>query len=148
MSTREPLPPLSAQRRVRGFTLMELMIAVAVVGILASVAVPSYREHIAASRRTDAKAALLAVAQLMERTYTERGTYAGVTLGNRSTDIYPATSPQGYYTLSIASQDAEGFSLLATRAGAQVGDKCGNYTYNQVGEQNVASATYPAAKCW
>ena len=145
MMARTPVPTLV---RTRGFTLMELMIAVAVVGILASVAVPSYREHIAASRRTDAKAALLAIAQLMERTYTERGTYAGVTLGNRSTDIYSDTSPQGYYTLSIVSQDAEGFSLRATRAGAQVGDQCGNYTYDQAGTQGVASATYTAAKCW
>ncbi|MBP8270723.1 MAG: type IV pilin protein [Sphaerotilus sp.] len=130
----------------RGFTLMELMIAVAVVGILASVAVPSYREHVSASRRSDAKSALLAVAQVMERHYTERGTYVGATLG--TTGLYPSTSPQGYYTLSIASQDADGFSLLATRAGAQVGDKCGNYTYNQAGTRGVASATYTAAKCW
>ena len=138
---------MMARRNARGFTLMELMIAVAVVGILASVAVPSYREHIAASRRADAKSALLAAAQAMERTYTERGTYAGVTLGG-TTGISPATSPQGYYTLSITSQDADGFTLLATRAGAQVGDKCGNYTYDQAGEQNVVSATYTKAKCW
>ena len=131
---------------VHGFTLVELVIAVAVVAILATVAVPSYREHVAASRRTDGKAALLAVAQLMERTYTERGTYAGVTLG--ATGIYPSASPQGYYTLSILAQDADGFSLLATRTGAQVGDKCGNYTYNQAGAKGVASATYTAAKCW
>ena len=139
---------IPARTRAGGFTLMELMIAVAVVGILASVAVPSYREHVAASRRTDAKAALLAIAQLMERNYTERGTYASVTLG--TTGIYPATSPQGYYTLSIASQDADGFSLLATRASTQTGDKCGNYTYNQAGAKGVASAStgYTAAKCW
>jgi len=133
-------------RPARGFTLIELVIAVAVVGILAAVAMPSYREHIAASRRTDAKSALLAVAQLMERNYTERGTYAGVTLG--STGVYPSTSPQGYYALSIASQDANGFSLLATRAGAQVGDKCGNYTYDQAGTKGMVSATYTVAQCW
>jgi type IV pilus assembly protein PilE len=137
---------MTTTTRTRGFTLMELMIAVVVVGILAAAAVPSYREHIASSRRTDAKSALLAIAQLMERNYTERGTYASVTLG--TTGIYPSTSPQGYYTLSIVSQDADGFSLLATRAGAQVGDKCGNYTYNQAGAKGVASATYTAAQCW
>ena len=130
----------------RGFTLIELIIAVAVVGILAAVAMPSYREHIAASRRADAKSALLALAQLMERNYTERGTYASVTLG--STGIYPSTSPQGFYTLSITSQDANGFALSATRTGAQAGDKCGNYTYDQAGTKGVAAATYTAAKCW
>ncbi|MEY2873766.1 MAG: hypothetical protein RLZZ373_1137, partial [Pseudomonadota bacterium] len=102
-------PSAHARARTRGFTLMELMIAVAVVGILAGAAVPSYREHIASSRRTDAKSALMAIAQLMERGYTERGTYAGLALG--ATGIYPATSPQGYYTLTIVSQDADGFSL-------------------------------------
>jgi type IV pilus assembly protein PilE len=139
---------MMARANARGFTLMELMIAVAVVGILAGVAVPSYREHVAASRRSDGKAALLAVAQLMERAYTEQGTYAGVTLG--TTGVYPSTSPQGYYTLSIVSQDADGFSLRATRAGAQIGDKCGNYTYNQVSAKDVALAAtgYTAAKCW
>jgi len=134
------------RRLVRGFTLVELTIAVAVVGILAAVALPSYREHVAASRRADARSALLSIAQLMERNYTERFTYAGVSLG--ATGLYPSTSPQGYYTLSIASQDANGFSLLATRTGAQVGDKCGNYTYDQTGARGVTSATYTAAQCW
>lgn len=135
-------------RLVRGFTLVELTIAVAVVGILAAVALPSYREHVAASRRADARSALLGVAQVMERYYTERGTYVGATLGTGG--LHPATSPQGYYTLSIASQSAGAFSLSATRAGAQVGDKCGNYTYDQAGTKGVASAStgYTAAKCW
>jgi type IV pilus assembly protein PilE len=131
---------------VQGFTLVELIIAVAVVGILAAAAMPSYQQHVASSRRTDAKSALLGAAQALERFYTERGTYVGATLG--STGIYPSASPQGYYTLSIASQDANGFSLSATRAGVQVGDLCGNYTYDQAGTKGVASATYTAAKCW
>lgn len=130
----------------RGFTLVELIIAVAVVGILAAVALPSYQSHIAASRRADAKSALLGVAQVMERYYTERGTYVGATLG--STGLYPSTSPQGYYTLTIASQSASAFSLTATRAGAQAGDKCGNYTYDQAGTKGLASATYTVAQCW
>lgn len=138
----------SKPRSMGGFTLVELIIAVAVIGILAAVALPSYQSHIAASRRADAKSALLGVAQVMERYYTERGTYVGATLG--STGLYPSTSPQGYYTLSIASQSASAFSLTATRAGAQVGDKCGNYTYDQAGTKGVASAStgYTAAKCW
>lgn len=130
----------------RGFTLVELIIAVAVVGILAAVALPSYQSHIAASRRADAKSALLGAAQVMERYYTERGTYVGAALG--STGLYPSASPQGYYTLSIASQSASAFSLTATRAGAQVGDKCGNYTYDQAGAKGLASATYTVAQCW
>jgi type IV pilus assembly protein PilE len=82
----------------------------------------------------------------MERYYTERGTYVGATLG--STGLYPSTSPQGFYTLTIASQSASAFSLTATRAGAQVDDKCGNYTYDQAGTKGLASATYTVAQCW
>jgi type IV pilus assembly protein PilE len=130
----------------RGFTLVELVITVAVVGILAAVAMPSYQSHVAASRRADAKSALLGAAQALERFYTERSTYAGAALG--SGGIYPSASSQGYYTLTIVSQDANGFSLRATRAGAQVGDKCGNYTYDQAGTKGVAMATYAVAQCW
>ena len=146
----KPLPlTLNAPARpTRGFTLVELIIAVAVVGILAAVALPSYQAHIASSRRSDARSALLGVAQVLERYYTERGTYVGATLG--SGGLYPSTSPQGFYTLSIASQDATSFSLTATRTGAQIGDKCGNYTYDQADTKGVASAStgYTAAKCW
>lgn len=133
---------------VQGFTLVELIIAVAVVTILATVALPSYREHVAASRRADAKSALLAAAQALERYYTERGTYVGATLG--STGLYPATSPQGYYTMAITTLSVDGYTLRATRSGGQTGDKCGNYTYNQAGTKGVALATtgYTAAKCW
>jgi type IV pilus assembly protein PilE len=132
----------------RGFTLVELMIAVAVVAILAAVAMPSYREHVAASRRTDAKSALLAAAQALERYYTERGTYTGATLG--ATGLYPTTSPDGYYTLAITTLSADGYTLRATRRGGQTGDKCGNYTYNQAGTKGLSLATtgYTVAKCW
>lgn len=138
----------SKPRSMGGFTLVELIITVAVIGILAAVAVPSYREHVSASRRSDARSALLGAAQALERFYTERNTYVGATLG--TTGVYPSASPQGFYTLSITSQDANGFALRATRTGGQVGDKCGNYTYNQAGAKGVASAStgYTAAKCW
>lgn len=130
----------------RGFTLVELMIAVAVVGILATVALPSYQAHVAAARRTDAKSALLAAAQAMERYYTERGTYVGATLG--TTGLYPATSPNGYYAMTIVTLTADGYTLRASRQGGQIGDQCGNYTYDQAGTKGVALASYTAAKCW
>lgn len=136
----------TARTTTQGFTLVELMIAVAVVSILATVALPSYREHVAASRRADAKSALLSAAQAMERYYTERGTYLGATLG--TTGLYPTTSPQGYYAMAFTALSADGYTLRASRQGAQIGDKCGNYTYTQAGARGVTLATYTAAKCW
>lgn len=130
----------------RGFTLVELMIAVAVAGVLAAVALPSYREYVATARRADGRAGILSLAQAMERWYTERGTYVGATVG--STGIHPNKSSQGYYTLRIVAQDATTFRLRADPGGAQASDACGRFTYNQAGARGVASATLTAAECW
>lgn len=129
---------------LRGFTLIELMITVVVIGILTAVALPSYRDHIAASRRADGKAAVMALAQSMERWYTERSTYAGATVAV----IYRTTSPQGFYTMRITAQDAGSFSIRAVPRGAQVGDPCGSFVYNQAGTRSLASASLTVAQCW
>lgn len=132
----------------RGFTLVELAIAVAVVALLASVAYPSYNAYVARSRRADAKQAMLDLAQRLERYYTERGTYAGATLGGTD-GIYPDVSAGGYYKLAIGTQTADAFTISATPQGAQTGDACAAFGYNQLGEQSVSSAaTLSAAKCW
>ena len=130
-----------------GFTLIELMITVAVVAILAGVAYPSYRDMISKGRRADGKSAMLDVAQRMERYYTERSTYVGASLG--AGGIYAATSAQGYYTLAISAQSASAFSLTATPTGAQASDACGTYGYNQAGTKSVGgAATLSSATCW
>jgi type IV pilus assembly protein PilE len=133
-------------RSQRGFTLVELMIAVAVAGLLAAVAIPSYRSQVAKGRRADGKQALLELAQKMERFYTERGTYVGATLGNAG--IFPSVSTGGYYTLTIATQTVDGFTLTAAPTGNQSGDDCGTYGYNQIGDQSVSGGSMTAAQCW
>lgn len=146
-----PVPRQPSRHRAahrRGFTLVELAITLAVVALLAAVAYPSYNSHMTRARRADAKQALLDVAQRLERYYTERGTYAGATLGG-TTGIYPDTSPNGYYTLAIGTQTADGFTISATPQGVQTGDACAAFGYNQLGEQSVsAAATLSAGKCW
>ena len=133
--------------RIRGFTLIELMIAVAVVGLLSVLAYPSYQQQVAKGRRADAKQALLELAQKMERFYTERGTYAGAALGN--TGLYPNLSAGGYYDLTITAQTVDGFTVKATPRGAQAGDACASFLYNQLGEQRVGNdASLSAVKCW
>ena len=136
----------AGQRQGRGFTLVEVMIAVAVIGILTAVALPSYRQHVANSRRADARAAILSLAQVMERWYTERGTYVGATVG--ASGIYLSASPQGYYTMSISAQDATTFTISAAPAGAQTGDACGSYTYTQAGTRGVSGGSRTVAQCW
>lgn len=142
-----PCTPTSGAPR-RGFTLIEMAIVLVVVALLATMAYPSYSAHVARSRRADAKQSLLELAQRLERYYTERGTYAGATLGG-STGIYATSSPAGFYTLAINTQTADAFSITATPTGKQSGDACAAFGYNHLGEQSVgATATLSAGKCW
>ena len=106
-------------RPCHGFTLIERMIALAVAAILASIAYPSYLSQIAKGRRGDGKQALVELAQKLERYYTERGTYAGATLGNGG--LYPTLSPGGYCAISISSQTADGFVIAAAPRSRQAG---------------------------
>ena len=134
--------------RTPGFTLIELMIALAVAAILASVAYPSYLSQVAKGRRADGKQALVELAQRLERLYTERGTYAGATLGGTG-GLYPAVSPGGFYALAFSSQNADGFVIAATPRGKQVGDACSTLGYNQLGDRTVGTgATLTVAQCW
>jgi type IV pilus assembly protein PilE len=132
--------------RSRGFTVIEVMIACVTVAILAAIAYPSYVNQMQKVRRSDAKSALLAAAGQMERYLTERNTYATATLG--SGGVYPSTSLNGYYTLSLTGLTATTYTLRAAPAGIQTGDPCGTFTYDQQGVQGVTGGSKPASDCW
>src|SRR5690554_7432603 len=93
----------------KGFTLVELMIVVAVVGILAAIAYPSYMDSVRKSNRADAKAALNDAAQQMQRCYTLNSSYSGCE-SNVAT-----TSPEGFYTIGVNGTDTT-YTLTATAA--------------------------------
>jgi len=133
----------------RGFTLIELMIAVVVVGILAKIAFGSYSASVQKSRRADAKAALMEISQQLERYYTQQNTYATATLG--SGGIYSSTSKNGYYTLAVpaASLTASAYRITATPVGAQTGDACGTFMLDEQGNQSVSGGSVTdATQCW
>ncbi|GAB1256310.1 type IV pilin protein [Aurantivibrio plasticivorans] len=116
----------------KGFTLIEMMIVVAIIAILASIGFPAYTNHIKKTRRADAQVSLQGLAQAMERHYTTNGTYAGAA-GTTSTPadtgaprIFSATSPANgntvFYNLTIDSAGATSYEILATPTGDQAGD--------------------------
>lgn len=125
----------STSRRQAGFSLIELMIVVAVLGILASIAWPSYVEHVRTSRRAEAKSALQAAAQCMERFNTSNQTFVGG----------PASCPlpnSDFYNLSYQNIARNTFSISAQPTNGQVNDTCGELSLNQAG------AKTPTGSCW
>ncbi len=120
---------LSQPYSMRGFTLIEVMIVVAIVGILSAIALPSYSEYIRRGHRAEARAGLLQGQQWLERAATATGTYP-------LSASFPAalkTVPGNRYDISLASADGRTYTLTATPKGAQTGDRCGSYTITQAG---------------
>jgi type IV pilus assembly protein PilE len=141
----------------KGFTLIELMITVAIIGILAGIAYPSYQDSVRKSRRADAKGALLGFANAMERYFTENNTYEDAAVGPADTGpprIYKTTSPvdggPAYYNLTISAATVNTYTLNAARTGVQSTDKCGTLTLTQTGARDIVNQDtgITAADCW
>jgi type IV pilus assembly protein PilE len=123
----------------RGFTLIEVMIVVLIVGILAAIAYPSYLDSVRKSNRADAKVALNNAAQQLQRCYTLDNSYANCQIDT--------TSPEGFYTIAL-NANASTYSLTATAAKSpQTGD---TGCINTMGLNNLGQKTpNPDPKnCW
>lgn len=128
-----------------GFTLVELMITVAVVAILAMIAIPSYTQYVRRANRTDATKTLTLDAQALERCYSQAFTYVGCV----SVPVGPTLTGQGNYNVTLTNLTATTFTLTAVPASPQqLGDvTCTSFLLDQTGAQS----TTPAANsrtCW
>jgi type IV pilus assembly protein PilE len=132
-------------KNMRGVTLLELMIVVVVVGILASIAYPNYRDMVARSKRNEAKAALLQIATNQERfylnnqSYTDDMTQLGFNVANNF------VTETGSYQIDVAGSNASTYTATATylKADNEAG-KCATFTIRPNGDRTSA----PLADCW
>lgn len=142
----------------KGFTLVELMIVVAIVGIIAAFAYPSYREQVSQSRRGDCSGALVGLANAMERHYTINSTYLGAAAAGADSGapaIFPTSCPLDggapTYDLTItAATTASTFTVQAAPTGSQAGDRCGTFTLTNTGVKDVTGADSGVTwqECW
>src|SRR6185437_2968260 len=147
--------PLASHRSVRaptrGFSLIELMVAVAIVAILAAIALPSYRRYVLQGNRTDAIKALAFYQQALERCYSQNFTY--VNAGTTPCSSAPGTATNttnGDYQLTFAI-NASNYVLTATAIGTQAPDtQCAVFTITQAGVQAAqdTSGNDQTQACW
>ena len=130
----------------KGFTLIELMIVVAIVGILGAIGYPAYQEHVEKSRRTDGTGSLLNAANLLERCATVNGSYNHANCG---AGVVNGDSTDGHYAITLTAVTASTFTITATPQGVQAGDndECPNFTLTNAGVKTPDPGT-DANRCW
>jgi len=130
-------------RKQLGVTLIELLITVAIIGILAAIAYPSYQTHVARANRAEVQGILMENAQFLERNYTTANRYDQDSAGT-ATALPFTTSPKtgtAKYNLAAAFGTSQTFTLTATPTGSMTGDSCGNLTLTHAGVKAPAN-------CW
>jgi len=130
---------MNMSEQARGFTLIELVVAIAILAIIVAIAVPSYTNQVLRSNRTEAIDELLRQAGFQQATYTRTNQFAA-----------PATNPfninSGRYTINtVIAAGGQTYTIRATPQGAQVNDDCGWLQINQLGQK---TAEGNAQNCW
>jgi len=126
----------------RGMTLIELIIVIAVMGILLAIAVPSYQNHMLRVHRTEAIRMLLQASMCQERVYAGKGNYD-------TNQCHPGSEYQRY-RITYNTPDTQGrtYIAMATPKGAQLADPCGSLSLDQNGARSISGMDTSVMKCW
>lgn len=134
--------------RSRGFTLIEVMITVAVIGILSAIAYPSYVDHLRKSRRAEAQSLLMDIAMRQQQFLLDARKY-GATVS--TLNITVPTTVSTFYTIDVSAPDTSSiptFSATATPKGDQLSDKCGTLGVSQTGVKTAVKGGSAVSGCW
>jgi type IV pilus assembly protein PilE len=140
------------QNTQNAFTLIELLIVIAIVGVIAGIAYPSYQDSLTKSRRADAKAALLELSVFMERYYTANGCYTsgscatGTTTAPTLPFLVTPKSGKANYDLTVATTPST-FTITAAPKSTAPDSVCGTLTLNSIGVK-TEGGTGTVADCW
>lgn len=133
----------------RGFTIIELMIVIVVVGVLAAIAIPAYTDYVTRSKRADAKNALLAFQLEQEKFRANNPTYI-----TAASSPFPAQSPDGHYTIALSgAAGLTTYTLTATPNASQNDSECGTFVITWQGvrdniNDSIANEADEERICW
>lgn len=130
-----------------GFTLIEVVVVVAILGILTAIAIPSYTAYIMRSNRSDARSQLLMASQWMERVRNESGSYATFGVLPPTLVQSPATGP-ARYNIGVNVINPGAYVLTGTAVGTMAADVCQTITVTNTGVRGFSGAGSSLQTCW
>jgi type IV pilus assembly protein PilE len=150
---KRPLSNARSPGTARGFTLMEVIVAMVIIGILTAIAIPNYTAYIRRSNRSEARSMLLEASNWMERWRTQNGRYDNPASAGNPPPGFPFTQVPAVgtakFTVAVATPNAVTYTVTATAVGVMAGDVCTTLTINQTGQRGFTTGGGGTQEiCW